>query len=167
MPVKNRFFSCLGCCSRPGTTFFPHRAICQFICPYRPLQAVQAVVLGHLFLITCLWLCHPVLTTNQPLASCRFHLLFSDTCRTYCTLLYINVSVFVVWFSDTYSGWGGDCVDVRLASGILSSASKGAYFSTERQGCREYWMIYRRPGFLAVVWFGSSPTPFFPLPSVR
>jgi hypothetical protein len=21
---------------------------------------------------------------------------------------------------------------------------------------REYWMIYRRPGFLAVVWFGSS-----------
>ncbi len=24
---------------------------------------------------------------------------------------------------------------------------------------REYWMIYRRPGFLAVVWFGSSPTP--------
>jgi hypothetical protein len=24
---------------------------------------------------------------------------------------------------------------------------------------REYWMIYRRPGFLAVVWFGSSPLP--------
>ncbi len=24
---------------------------------------------------------------------------------------------------------------------------------------REYWMIYRGPGFLAVVWFGSSPTP--------
>ncbi len=23
---------------------------------------------------------------------------------------------------------------------------------------REYWMIYRGPGFLAVVWFGSSPT---------
>ncbi len=29
---------------------------------------------------------------------------------------------------------------------------------------REYWMMYRRPGFLAVVWFGSSPPP--PLPSV-
>ncbi len=28
----------------------------------------------------------------------------------------------------------------------------------------EYWMIYRRPGFLAFVWFGSSPTPS-PLPS--
>ncbi len=25
---------------------------------------------------------------------------------------------------------------------------------------REYWMIYRGPSFLAVVWFGSSPTPF-------
>ncbi len=24
----------------------------------------------------------------------------------------------------------------------------------------EYWMIYRRPGFLAIVWFGSSPIPF-------
>ncbi len=24
---------------------------------------------------------------------------------------------------------------------------------------REYWMIYRGPGFLAVVWFGSSHTP--------
>ncbi len=28
---------------------------------------------------------------------------------------------------------------------------------------REYWMIYRGPGFLAVVRFGSSPTPFPPL----
>ncbi len=26
----------------------------------------------------------------------------------------------------------------------------------ERGGIREYWMIYRGPGFLAVVWFGSS-----------
>ncbi len=34
---------------------------------------------------------------------------------------------------------------------------------------REYWMIYRGPGFLAVVWFGSSSTPSHqshPLPSV-
>jgi hypothetical protein len=23
----------------------------------------------------------------------------------------------------------------------------------------EYWISYRRPGFLAAVWFGSSPTP--------
>jgi hypothetical protein len=27
---------------------------------------------------------------------------------------------------------------------------------------REYWMIYRGPGFLTVVWFGSSPAPFPP-----
>ncbi len=26
-------------------------------------------------------------------------------------------------------------------------------------------MIYRGPGFLAVVWFGSSPQPLTPLPS--
>jgi hypothetical protein len=25
---------------------------------------------------------------------------------------------------------------------------------------REHWTIYREPGFLAVVWFGFSPTPF-------
>jgi hypothetical protein len=23
----------------------------------------------------------------------------------------------------------------------------------------EYWMIYKGPGFLAIIWFGSSPTP--------
>ncbi len=30
---------------------------------------------------------------------------------------------------------------------------------------REYWMSYRRPGFLAVVWFSSSPTLFPPFPA--
>ncbi len=30
--------------------------------------------------------------------------------------------------------------------------------------CREYWMMNRVPGFLAVVWFGSFTTLFFPLP---
>ncbi len=29
----------------------------------------------------------------------------------------------------------------------------------ERGWSREYWMIYRGPGFLAIVWFGSSSTP--------
>ncbi len=28
---------------------------------------------------------------------------------------------------------------------------------------REYWMIERGPGSLAIIWFGSSPTPFPPL----
>ncbi len=31
---------------------------------------------------------------------------------------------------------------------------------------REYLMIYRGQGFLAVAWFGSFPTPSTPLPSV-
>jgi hypothetical protein len=31
---------------------------------------------------------------------------------------------------------------------------------------REYWMIYRGPGFLAVVWFGSTPTPTSPVSKV-
>ncbi len=35
-----------------------------------------------------------------------------------------------------------------------------------RDSTREYWMIYRGPGFLAVVWFGSCPIPFPSLPSV-
>jgi hypothetical protein len=39
--------------------------------------------------------------------------------------------------------------------------------SSGRRLCtREYWTIYRGPGFLASVWFGSSPTPSPPtLPS--
>ncbi len=32
----------------------------------------------------------------------------------------------------------------------------GFYFMVET---REYWMVYRGPGFLAVAWFGSSPAP--------
>ncbi len=32
---------------------------------------------------------------------------------------------------------------------------------------REYWMIFRGPAFLAVVWFGSSPIPWSPLSSAR
>ena len=31
----------------------------------------------------------------------------------------------------------------------------------------KYWMIYRGPGFLAFVWFGSSPTPSPPFSSVN
>ncbi len=38
--------------------------------------------------------------------------------------------------------------------------------STRLDLIREYWTIYRRPGFLAVVWCGSTPTPCPPLPSV-
>jgi hypothetical protein len=32
-----RFFSCLGCCSRPSTKYFlPLRTLFQFICPHSP-----------------------------------------------------------------------------------------------------------------------------------
>jgi hypothetical protein len=32
-----RFFSCLGCCSRPSTRYFlPLRKLFQFVCPYCP-----------------------------------------------------------------------------------------------------------------------------------
>jgi hypothetical protein len=36
---------------------------------------------------------------------------------------------------------------------------------TDIDWTREYWMIYRGTGFLAVGKFSSSPTPFPPLPS--
>ncbi len=35
-----------------------------------------------------------------------------------------------------------------------------------RVWAREYWIVYRGPGFLALIWFGSSPAPSHPLPSV-
>jgi hypothetical protein len=38
-------------------------------------------------------------------------------------------------------------------------------FINLKSALSEYWMIYRGPGFLAVVWFGSTPTSFPPLPS--
>ncbi len=40
------------------------------------------------------------------------------------------------------------------------SKAAGFYWSLES---REYSMYYRGPGFLAVVWFGSVPTPSLPL----
>jgi hypothetical protein len=32
---------------------------------------------------------------------------------------------------------------------------------------KEYWMIYRRPGFLTVVWFWLLPPPHFPLQIIQ
>ncbi len=43
---------------------------------------------------------------------------------------------------------------------------KGGGGLLQRCGYREYWMIYRGLGFVAVVWFGSSPPSSPPLPSV-
>ncbi len=41
----------------------------------------------------------------------------------------------------------------------------GFFLSSLLAPPREYWRIYRGPGFLMVVWFGSSPSPSLPLPS--
>ncbi len=40
----------------------------------------------------------------------------------------------------------------------VSLLSPAHSFSYERNRIREDWMVYKGPGFLAVVWFGSSPT---------
>ncbi len=31
----------------------------------------------------------------------------------------------------------------------------------------EYWLIYRGSGFLAFIWYGSSPTPYLPFPTTN
>ncbi len=38
----------------------------------------------------------------------------------------------------------------------------GEQSESKMTGGREYWRIYRGPGFLAAVWFGSSPSPLLP-----
>ncbi len=50
----------------------------------------------------------------------------------------------------------------QVSTKILGSPMSNANSDSMTAGwseSREYWMIYRGPGFLAVVWFGSSPTP--------
>ncbi len=39
-----------------------------------------------------------------------------------------------------------------------------AYWRWWNLSPREYWMVYRGPGFLAVIWFGSSPMHPSPTP---
>ncbi len=52
----------------------------------------------------------------------------------------------------------------KVSSSWQRESGTSAQQSTART--RKYWMIYRGPGFLAVIWFGSSPNPFSPFPSV-
>ncbi len=47
---------------------------------------------------------------------------------------------------------------------LWKTASVAQVCNRTRHG-REIWMIYRGPGFLAFLWFGSSPTPSSPFPS--
>jgi len=55
----------------------------------------------------------------------------------------------------------------RKVAAVLQDSSKPLLFSKNEWvecwiGSREYWLIYRGPGFLAVVCFGSSPPPLPP-----
>ncbi len=52
---------------------------------------------------------------------------------------------------------GGGCI-------LIDSCIDGRLIVTQPEELatlynREYWMIYRWPGFLAVIWFGSTPSP--------
>ncbi len=49
---------------------------------------------------------------------------------------------------------------------VLSATVLPTYFCGYMLN-KEYWMIDREPGFFAVVWFDSSPTPYCPILSVR
>ncbi len=58
------------------------------------------------------------------------------------------------------------CIAVFLQKWIFlwKTASVAQVYNRTRQG-REIWIIYRGPGLLVVVWFGSSPTLSPPLTS--
>jgi hypothetical protein len=76
------------------------------------------------------------------------------------------------WWTKTYRSGSGSgtlvktwvkyCVWAPTIAGITSGC-RGIY--TVGGHTREYRMIYRGLGFLAVTWFCSSPAPFPPLPS--
>ncbi len=44
---------------------------------------------------------------------------------------------------------------------------KGVTRRNKEGASREYWMIYRTPGFLTFLWFGTSPTPSPPSPAIK
>ncbi len=60
-----------------------------------------------------------------------------------------------------------DCYSMLEDQNSLASSSMrwthrgwgGGGWLWQKDSNREYYMIYRGPGFLVVVWFGSSPTP--------
>jgi hypothetical protein len=53
---------------------------------------------------------------------------------------------------------------VLLVYAVMKGGGDGILFDERvlRVPPREDWMIYRGPGFLAVIWFGSMPCPFPP-----
>ncbi len=59
------------------------------------------------------------------------------------------------WVSSQGDPWGFHTDTLRHVE-----RTRFVSFSSQRVG---YWMIYRVPSFLVVVWFGSTPTPSIPL----
>ncbi len=64
--------------------------------------------------------------------------------------LHILSKFFIIFLGSFYS-----CIHPHLECTV----QKTSLYTLSAVG-REYWVIYRGPGFLAVLWFGSSPTPF-------
>jgi hypothetical protein len=54
-------------------------------------------------------------------------------------------------------------IPALFPSPLPLNMSRWKSFEVPLSQSREYWMIYRRPGFLAVVWFDSSH-PLLPSP---
>ncbi len=54
------------------------------------------------------------------------------------------------------------CISSCLLYINVWKLKKSSSISTKYIPNREYWMIYIRPGFLVIVWFGSSLTPLSP-----
>ncbi len=66
-----------------------------------------------------------------------------------------------LWYPDT----NFPDLFAKMARKILHPPLKGCqqFSKPPKAKNREYWMINRRSGFLALVWFGSSPNPLPPI----
>ncbi len=71
-----------------------------------------------------------------------FHVILSTRENTFTLFTYLHQTHFIIINKSLY--WH-----------ILSQTFS---YSAPHPSPREYWMIYRGTGFLAVAWFGSSPT---------
>jgi Pyruvate/2-oxoacid:ferredoxin oxidoreductase delta subunit len=70
-----------------------------------------------------------------------------------------EVDIFVIYFMYT-TPW----ISLQRKESII--ATQFHLFRSWLQP-REYWMVYKGQAFLAVVWFGSSLTPFPPVPASK
>ncbi len=82
-------------------------------------------------------------------------------CTPYCSLM-----GFLLYINQPLLKYGRNIFDIKctLFSHLINVLVPYICMYGTRKWCiwiaREYWKIYRGPDFLAVIWFGSSPTPF-------